>query len=335
MRINDFQYLKHIDYINWRAFDGMTVYITGATGLIGSTIIYAFLYCSNAKVVAQVRDKKKAQALFGDQVEYVICKLNDKPIYPPNVNYIIHCANPTSSSYFVNNPVETIQTSINGTNNILCFSREKEVKGFVLLSTMEVYGTPIKGHKVQEHEGGSFDSAVVRNCYPLSKQTCESLCSAYASEYGVHTRVVRLTQTFGPGVKYSDGRVFAEFARCAIEKRDIVLKTKGKTERDYLYTIDAVSAILTALLKGKDGEIYNAANEDTYCSIYEMAKLVAEMSDINVIIDEQDISDIGYANTLHMDLDTMKLRNLGWKPVVGLKNAYKYMIRDMEDRKNG
>ncbi len=45
--------------------------------------------------------------------------------------------------------------------------------------------------------------------------------------------VLRLTQTFGPGVQYDDGRVFAEFARCAIEGRDIVLKTKGEIKREY------------------------------------------------------------------------------------------------------
>ena len=185
-------------------------------------------------------------------------------------------------------------------------------------------------NKVRENEGGSFDSAVVRNCYPLSKQTCESLCTGYASEYGVNTRVLRLTQTFGPGVSYNDGRVFAEFARCAIEKRNIVLKTKGETERCYLYVFDAVSAILTVLLKGKVGEIYTAANEDTYCSIIEMAELVAEMSGIDVEIKEQDISKSGYANTLYMDLDTSKLRDLGWKPVVGLEDSIRNLINYMK-----
>ena len=48
-----------------------------------------------------------------------------------------------------------------------------------------------------------------------------------------------------------------------IEERDIILKTKGETKRNYLYTQDAVEAIFTVLLKGKNGEAYNAANEVT------------------------------------------------------------------------
>ena len=114
----------------------------------------------------------------------------------------------------------------------------------------------------------------VRTSYPESKRMCESLCTAYASQYSVPVKVLRLTQTFGPGVRYDDGRVFAEFARCAIERRNIVLHTDGATRRSYLYTADAVSAILTVLLKGIAGEAYNAANEATFCSIREMAQLV-------------------------------------------------------------
>lgn len=308
-----------------------TVYITGATGLIGKSLVYELLGLCN--IVVQVRNKEKALNLFGDKVEYVICDLLEKSNYQGSVDYIIHCANPTSSKFFVDKPVETINSAVNGTFNILEFAKEKKVDGFVFLSTMEVYGTPEKGHRVKENEGGSFDSAVVRNCYPLSKQTCESLCAGYASEYGLHTRVLRLTQTFGPGVEYNDGRVFAEFARCAIEKRNIVLKTKGETERDYLYTSDAVNAILTVLLHGNDGEIYTAANEETFCSIYDMAKMVAEMNAIEVVIEEQDISKMGYANTLHIDLDTSKLRNLGWKAEVDLKEMFVRLIDDMREHR--
>ena len=331
MSTEDRNSFKSAECIDWDRFCGKTVYITGATGLIGSNLVERILSCSKAQVVVQVSDEAKARRKFGGAVEYVVCDLTTKSPYPESVDFIIHCANPTSSKFFVTNPVETINTAVNGTMNMLEFAREKGVEAFVFLSTMEVYGNPQKGHKVTENEGGSFDSAVVRNCYPLSKQTCESLCAAYTSEYGVHTRVLRLTQTFGPGVDYHDGRVFAEFARCAIEKKNIVLKTKGETERDYLYTDDAVSAILTVLLNGKDGEIYTAANEETFCSIYEMAKLVADMGDVDVLIEEQDISKMGYANTLHMDLDTSKLRNLGWRPQVGLEEAYRRLIRSMKE----
>jgi nucleoside-diphosphate-sugar epimerase len=145
-----------------------------------------------------------------------------------------------------------------------------------------------------------------------------------------------LTQTFGPGVRYNDGRVFAEFARCAIEGRDIVLHTKGETKRSYLYTEDAVNAILTVLINGGVGEAYNAANEETYCSIYEMAELVATKcayGKIQVKIEEEDTSTFGFAPTLHLNLDTGKLQKLGWVPQTTLIDMYYQLISSMNKEK--
>ncbi|WP_310604957.1 NAD-dependent epimerase/dehydratase family protein [Anaerosporobacter sp.] len=319
-----------------------TVLVTGATGLIGKNLIRTLLEANSGaadkiRVIASVRNLERAQEIFTnylcDELEFLvgdICNISPQNL---KVDYIVHGASQTSSKAFVNEPVETIMTALNGTKNLLEFARLNTVKGFVYLSSMEVYGSPTTDEKINEHNSTDINTMSVRSCYPESKRMCETLCSSYEYEYGVPIKVLRLTQTFGPGVHYNDGRVFAEFARCAIEGRDIVLNTKGETKRNYLYTDDAVAAILTVLLDGKRGEAYNAANEDTYCSIYEMACLVAEKcSDnyIRVIVDEKDdTSRYGYAPTLQMNLDTAKLRNLGWKQSVGLIDMYKRMIRDM------
>ena len=180
---------------------------------------------------------------------------------------------------------------------------------------MEVYGYPEKGHKVAESEIGEFTPLNLRNSYPIGKIMCETMCCAYAEEYKVPVKMVRLTQTFGPGVNYNDNRIFAYFGRCVKEKKDIVLKTAGETERCYLYTTDAVTAILTVMLKGKNGEAYNAANEETYCSIAEMAERIASENGINVVYDIQPPEMNGFPQTLYMYLDTTALQELGWRPI--------------------
>ena len=172
----------------------------------------------------------------------------------------------------------------------------------------------------------------MRNSYPIGKIASENLCCGYAKEYGVPAMSIRLTQTFGAGVNYNDTRVFAYFARCVKEKTNIVLKTRGETERCYLYTTDAATAILTVLLNGKAGEIYNAADEGTYCSIAEMAEQVAKSGGIKVVYDIQDTAVNGFPDTLYMDLDTTKLQKLGWCPLGGgrrLIDMYKIMIASL------
>jgi len=348
MWTNNKTYSEDLDYICGfnnsfiKALDGSVVMVTGATGLIGQTLVNSLLfenyYSDNAPtVIAAVRNTDKAGILFKAQMDEFPGKLRIVPgdITEPfdiegPVDYIIHGASQTSSRGFIETPVETISTAYNGTVNVLELARRKQVKGMVFLSTMEVYGYPQKGHKVAEDEIGALTPLTVRNCYPVSKQLCENLCCSYAHEYKVPVKIMRLTQTFGPGVVYNDGRVFAEFARCIIEKKDIVLKTAGLTERCYLYTADAATAIFTGLISGDSGQAYNAANEESYCSIAQMARMAAEMGGTKVKIESADTSALGYAGTLYMDLDTSMLRSLGWKAETGLKDMYLRMISCME-----
>lgn len=328
--------------IPWEQLSGKTVLVTGGTGLIGYTMISALVnYAMTAdqppRILALVRDKAKAERKFAAHLgdcpgclDFIVGEVQGDFVVNEPVDYIIHGASPTSSLYFVQHPVETIRTAITGTMNLLELAREKQVSGMIYLSSMEVYGFPEKGTKVMEEHIGALSPLKVRNSYPLGKQQCECLCCAYAEEYGVPAKIIRLTQTFGPGVGYQDGRVFAEFARCVLEHRDIVLKTKGETEREYLYTADAVRAILTVLLKGVPGQAYNAANEATYCSIAQMAQTVADMGGIEVRYELQDAEKLGYAPTLYMDLDTTRLRGLGWQAHTDLKDMYRRMMDTMQ-----
>lgn len=318
------------------------ILITGATGLIGQAVIRKIRKdYLNVSIIAMVRNKDKAIELLGEESEifsYLVADICSIIPQKLDIDYIIHGAGETSSRTFVNKPVETIMTAFQGTKNILEIAKLSSVKGFVYLSSMEVYGSPLNDEKIRETNGTNLETMKVRSCYPESKRMCENLCISYMSEFGVAVKIVRLTQTFGPGVQYNDGRVFAEFARCAIEGTDIILKTKGETKRSYLYTEDAANAILKVLLNGVAGEAYNAANEETYCSIYEMALMVTEkFTDyrIKVVFDNQINADgAGYAPVLHMNLDTSKLRGLGWKAEYGLEDMFRNMIEDMKKHKN-
>lgn len=201
------------------------------------------------------------------------------------------------------------------------------------MSSMEVYGTPLDEQPLTEEKMGYLNPLAVRSSYSESKQMVENLCVAYSSEYQVPVKIIRLTQTFGPGVAADDGRVFAEFARCATAGKDIRLQTTGATQRMYLYTADAATAILTVLTKGETGMAYNAANMDTYCSIREMADLVAEHfgnKKCNVVIDIPDTPNASYNPICHVYLDCGRLEAIGWKAGVGLVDMYHRMIECME-----
>lgn len=323
--------------------ENTTVLITGAAGLICSQIVwtlacYSKLKNKNIRIMAQVRNEEKARAAFKDLIDagiVVLCvgDIIDSLEIEGSVDYIIHGASPTSSRFFVEKPVKTIMTALKGTQNVLEFAQQKRVKKVIYLSSLEVYGTPNKpdGY-IKETDYGYIDPMQVRSSYSEGKRMAECMCVSYAKEYGVPVVVARLSQTFGPGVSYQDGRVFAEFARCAIEKRDIVLHTEGRTLRTYCYLRDAVSALFFLMLRGEAGQAYNVTNMETAITIREMAELVCSLSEgIRVVLDiPEDISSFGYNPEMVIRLDSSKLQALGWKPEVEMKEMFERLIMSME-----
>ena len=337
--VEDMEYISNAEFIPWDKLKNKTIFVTGATGLIGYTLVNSLAYANkkcelNLKILALVRDLTRAKERFKDidgdpALSYVLGTVENLPEITDKIDYIVHGASITSSRAFVENPVEVSHVASHGTENLLKLAKEKHIIRMVYLSSMEVYGYPPKGHIVKENEIGTLSPLVIRNSYPIGKIFCESLCCAYSAEYNVPVSILRRTQTFGPGVDYKDGRIFAELMRCVIEKQDIILRTQGLTERSYLYTADAATAILTVLLKGKPGQAYTAANPSTYCSIVDMAKMVAVQlgeGNISVRVESKDDSNKMWTNTLYMQLDVSQLNLLGWKPAFSLEDMYKRMI---------
>ena len=322
---DNLKYVLDVSFIPWADLKGKSIFITGATGLIGRALVKA-LSLANQKwdlrirVILLIRDPEKAERIFcgipdKDSIRFVVGNVENVMKIDEPIDYIIHGASQTASREFVNHAVETIHTTVYGVDHVLKLAQDKHVKSLVYLSTMEVYGYPEKGHRVTEGEIGQFSPLNLRNSYPISKITGEMLCFAYAKEYDVPAKIIRLTQTIGQDVDDHDQRFTAYLRKCAAEKKDIVLQTSGETERSYIDVADAVTAILTVLLKGVTGEAYNAADEKTYCSIADFAKAVAERNGLKVIVDGQDATMSGFANTLFMNLETKAIRELGWTPI--------------------
>lgn len=313
-----------------------TILITGATGLIGSNLVHCLLALDcKIKVVAPIRDLKKAVRIFS-QNELENIRLIECDIVSYNydalcdIDFIIHCAAPTASKYFIEHPVETFDVIYSGTKVLLNNARKRQIKGFVYLSSLEVYGEIYDDSKpVCEDSQGYLDIMAVRSSYPMAKRAAENLCCLYAAEYGVPVMVARLTQTTGAGIALDDNRVIAQFARLATYGNDIVLHTTGESARPYCYTTDAVSAILYILFKGQKGNVYNVANENTYISARDMAEFVRVNFNPSIKVRVELKNDMGYAPVTKLNLSTEKLKGLGWLPRYGLYEIFDRLIKSL------
>ncbi|MCL1966574.1 MAG: NAD-dependent epimerase/dehydratase family protein [Fibromonadales bacterium] len=304
--MNDLEYIANSN-VPWECFENKTFFVTGATGLLGSILIKALL-AKNQKIRIIALARKPA-AIESKELSFIYGDVTQKLSINEPIDYIVHGANPTASKEFIDHPVETIKTIYEGTLNTLELAKEKSVKGYLYLSSMEVYT--------------DINTTSPRSCYPEGKRLAENLCASYFHEYRVNAKIARLAQTFGAGIDIeNDNRVFAQFARAAKEKKDIVLRTKGDTVRSYCYTTDAITAMLWILAKGKSGEFYDVASKNTEVSILELAKCFGK-----VVFDiAENVEKLGYLPTVKIVLDTAKLENLGWEPD---KSIEKGGVREM------
>lgn len=316
----------------WEQLRGNTFLITGATGLIGSVMIKCLLELNRkrelgVKIKAVVRNLEKAKDIFRDEyedIEFLRIPLAGITVGSTglDVDYIIHLASPTASKYFVEHPVETLRTALDGTTAILDYAKEAEVKGMVYASSLEVYGSNNNDNLIDENFQGYINPMDVRSSYSMGKRACECLCHTYAKEFGINVMMARLTQTFGAGISENDNRVFAQFARSVMNGDNIVLHTEGKSAKPYCYTTDAVTALLYLLLRGEGGEAYNIANENSYISIREMAHMMCEEFNPSITVSVVIKEDQGYAPVTRLRLDTQKIKSLGWHPNYDLQHMF-------------
>jgi nucleoside-diphosphate-sugar epimerase len=325
----------------WGRLQGASVLVTGATGLIGSNLVRTLRAASDRRglnlcILGTGRNREKLSRLTAEcGADFAIGADIRRPlprgVLPEKVDFIFHCASMTRSADMAARPVDVITTAIDGTKNVLETARKRNCRGFVYLSSMEVYGQA-RLAEVRETVPGRLDVSKPRSAYPESKRLCESLSIAYAAQYGVPVKIARPAQTFGAGTPRDDTRVFAQFARSAASGEDLVLHTDGKSRGNYCYTADAVSGLLYILLNGRDREAYNIANPAASATIREMAETVAGAvcgGKIGVTVKAPKTpGECGYAPDIGYRLNADKLTSLGWQPRYGLREMYVRLLSD-------
>lgn len=326
--------------LSWEKLKNKTVMITGASGMVGSYMLYVLLMLNDEKhygikVDAVMRNVNKLpeEIRNREDVNVVVADVTKDIPDVGDIDYIIHAASPASPLIMQNQPVETIAANTIGTFKTLELAKEKNAEGYLFISSREIYGQPDEGQEFfYENTYGFVDQLNPRSCYSEGKKAAETMCVCFHEEYGLNTKIARLAHTYGPGISIYDGRVQADFLKNVYHNEDIVLKSEGTAVRTYTYIADAIAGMYRILLDSED-IVYNIGNEAGKVSIRDLAEILVSIypeRGLKLVFDIPEGGTKGTAPYTLGILSSEKLRKLGWNPKYSVKDGFKRTLEYLE-----
>jgi UDP-glucuronate decarboxylase len=194
-----------------------------------------------------------------------------------DADYVLHMASIASPIVYRQFPLLTLEANVLGLRNLLeaCRSSERSFAGILFFSSSEVYGDPHPDAiPTPETYNGNVATMGPRACYDESKRFGETLCSLYHQVHGLPLRIVRPFNNYGPGLSPRDGRVLADFAKAALEGRDLVIHSDGSPTRTYCYIADAIVGYLK-VLTNDTFDVFNIGADEPELSVTKLASLFA------------------------------------------------------------
>lgn len=317
-------------------FSGKTVLLSGGAGFLGRHFIALFRYLNKELLAEPCKVISADNYITGEQLALYEGGHHDPNIidvwadvsYPlpvrEDLHFIIHAAGVASPVYYMKYPLETIESAVQGTKNLLELARKnKGLEGFLFFSSSEIYGDPDPNSvPTPETYHGYVSSVGPRACYDKSKRLGETIATIYQQQFNAPVMIVRPFNVFGPGMKHNDRRVVPMFTYQALNGRPLPVHGDGRQTRTFCYISDAIGGFLKTLLKGKPGEAYNIGNAENEISMTELAKMYS------LVVPGSKVEHISYPDTYPAgepqrrcpDL-TKAAKDLGYASQVDLKTG--------------
>jgi UDP-glucose 4-epimerase len=306
----------------------MKALITGGAGFIGSHLAEALLERGDSVAIiddlstGSIRNIEHLK--FHARFRYTIDTVMNLPVLAELVDaadVVFHLAAAVGVRLVVERPVSTIETNVQGTENVLACANKKRKK-VLLASTSEVYGRSVRDHFSEDDDLLIGPPTTGRWRYACSKLLDEFLALAYHKEKGLPVVIVRLFNTVGPRQTGEYGMVVPSFVRQALAGKPIQVYGDGEQSRCFCHVRDVVGALIK-LAEHPDavGQVFNIGN-DQEITIRRLAeqvkKITGSKSDI-VLVPYDDAYEEGFEDMRRRAPDIAKVRRLiGFEPKLGL-----------------
>jgi len=305
------------------------VLVTGGAGFLGRHLCRRLINDGHEVICLDnffTSQKKDVEDLVGHR-SFELVRHDVTTSMHFEVDQIYNLACPASPVHYQYNPIKTCKTSFMGAMN--CLGLAKRVHARVLqASTSEVYGDPDLSPQPESY-WGNVNPIGVRSCYDEGKRVAETLFFDYHRQNAVDIRVVRIFNTYGPGMHPYDGRVVSNFIMQALADEDITIYGDGSQTRSFCFVDDLIEGMVRMMAQEEDHGPVNIGNPNEF-TIRELAESVIRLiphtkSTIRYLPlpgddPKQRKPDISKAKSL-----------LGWEPKVQLEDGLKKTIQYFRD----
>ena len=296
----------------------MKVLLAGGAGFLGSYLAERFVqrnddvhildnFASGLRDnIAEIYDKVTV-------IEEDVVKFHTDERY----DMVINLASRASRVEWETRPVDVALSNAIGSKNLIETALSSGAF-YVYASSSEVYGDPIQ-IPTPETYLGCVSTTGSRSPYDEGKRFGEAITKAYEKQYGLKNIIIRFFNTYGPRMRGGDfyGRVVDRFVQQAINNDPITVYGDGSQTRSFTYVQDTIDGVMTAIERGKIGEVYNIGN-DRETKILELAQIVKKMAGSSSEIRFMDLPDNDPRRRV---ADITKMRGLGWFPKISLEEG--------------
>ena len=309
----------------------MRYFITGCAGFIGSNLMDRLLQeghevvgidnFSTGLVEFLENAKKSPHFTFieGDLLNRDLLAKSMK-----NIDAVFHMAANADVRFGTNHPHKDLEQNALATFHVLEAMRVNNVKRIIFASTGSIYGeAPV----IPTPEHAPFP--VQTSLYGASKLAAEGLIQAYCEGFDFQAYIFRFVSILGE--RYTHGHVFDFYKQLLENPNKLHVLGNGKQRKSYLYIQDCIDAIFWAMEHGRDKvNIFNLGT-DEYCEVNNSIGWICEYLNLSPERTYTGGERGWIGDNPFIFLDCAKIRNLGWKPKLNIRDGIKQTIKYLHE----
>jgi len=323
---------------------GKSLLITGGTGFIGRYLLETLMYVNDrllsqpCRVYATTRNRSQVLVRcpdLRDRHDLVLIEGDIRAFeaLPDPVHFVIHAAASSDVRQFLQDPLATVDTIVDGTRAVLTMVADMPLEAFLFVSSGAVYGSqPPERIWLAEDDRSGPDLGEARSCYAEAKRYSELLCRIFAERHGVPLSVARLFTILGPYQDRNSTSAVIDFIRQCLDGDTITIWDNGQAIRSYCYVADAVVALWKLLFGPQQGGAVNVGSDLEAVSFVDLAHRVARNAGKRVTVVVQGTRPTGILGLRYAPDVTRLYEKTGFRPATTLDQALCRTIAWMKER---